>query len=247
MKYLKCILLFIALTNLSFAQDAKEIVKKSQDKSMGKTSQGINTMTLVRPDWTRDVSMKVWSKGTDFYLILITAPAREKGQVFLKRYNEMWNWIPSISKMIKIPPSMMSQSWMGSDFTNDDLLKESSIVKDYTHKIIGKDKINEFDCYKIELIPKNNAAVVWGKIILWISQNEFYQLKAEYYDEFGDLINTMYGSEIEKFGNRNLPSKLVMVPADKEGNQTILKSSNIIFNKNIPESFFSQQNMKRVR
>ncbi|PID61271.1 MAG: outer membrane lipoprotein-sorting protein [Ignavibacteriae bacterium] len=214
---------------------------------MGKTSQGINTMTLVRPDWTRDVSMKVWSKGTDFYLILITAPAREKGQVFLKRYNEMWNWIPSISKMIKIPPSMMSQSWMGSDFTNDDLLKESSIVKDYTHKIIGKDKINEFDCYKIELIPKNNAAVVWGKIILWISQNEFYQLKAEYYDEFGDLINTMYGSEIEKFGNRNLPSKLVMVPADKEGNQTILKSSNIIFNKNIPESFFSQQNMKRVR
>ncbi len=214
---------------------------------MGKTSQGVNTMTLVRPDWTREVSMKVWSKGTDFYLILITAPAREKGQVFLKRYNEMWNWIPSINKMIKIPPSMMGQSWMGSDFTNDDLLKQSSIIDDYTHKIIGTEKINEFDCYKIELIPKEDAAVVWGKIIIWISKKEYYQLKIDYYDEFGDLMNTMYGSEIDNFGDRNLPSKLLMIPTDKEGHKTILKSSNIKFNKNIPNNFFSQQNMKRVR
>ena len=191
--------------------------------------------------------MKIWSKGIDYYMILITAPAREKGQVFLKRENEMWNWVPSINKIIKIPPSMMAQSWMGSDFTNDDLLKESSIVIDYDHKIIGNDTIEGFDCYKIELIPKPEAAIVWGKVILWISKENSYQLKAEYYDEIETLINTQYGTEIEKVGNRNLPTKLTMIPADKEGNQTILKLIDMEFDKNIPTSFFSQQNMKKVR
>ena len=191
--------------------------------------------------------MKIWSKGIDYYMILITAPAREKGQVFLKRENEMWNWVPSINKIIKIPPSMMAQSWMGSDFTNDDLLKESSIVIDYDHKIIGNDTIEGFDCYKIELIPKPEAAIVWGKVILWISKENSYQLKAEYYDEIETLINTQYGTEIEKVGNRNLPTKLTMIPADKEGNQTILKLIDMEFDKIIPTSFFSQQNMKKVR
>jgi outer membrane lipoprotein-sorting protein len=204
-------------------------------------------MKLVRPNWEREVSMKVWSKGLDYYMILITSPARENGQVFMKRNNEMWNWIPSINKMIKIPPSMMAQSWMGSDFTNDDLLKESSIVVDYEHKIIGSESIDGYDCYKLELIPKPEAAIVWGKVILWISKDKYYQLKAEYYDEIDELINTMHGSEIKKVGDRTLPTKLIMIPADKEGNQTILKLEKMEFDKNIPESFFSQQQMKRIR
>ena len=214
---------------------------------MGKTSQGLNKMIVVRPDWKREVEMKMWSKGNDYYLILITAPAREKGQVFLKRKNEMWNWIPSINRMIKIPPSMMSQSWMGSDFTNDDLLKEASIVKDYTHEIIGTEKINGYECYKIKLLPKPDAAVVWGKIIAWIAKGKYYQLKTEFYDETGELINTQIGSDIKNIGNRTLPSKLEMIPADKEGYKTILIMRNIIFNKNIPDNFFSLQNMKRIR
>lgn len=244
-KNIICFLLFT--TSLLYTQDAKEIVKKANDLALGKTSQGVNKMILVRPDWTREVSMKIWSKGIDYYMILITAPAREKGQVFLKRKNEMWNWVPSINKIIKIPPSMMAQSWMGSDFTNDDLLKESSIVVDYNQTVIGSDSIEGYDCYKIELIPKPEAAVVWGKVIIWIAKENYYQLKAEYYDEIETLINTQYGTEIEKVGNRNLPTKLTMIPADKEGNQTILKLINMKFDKNIPTSFFSQQNMKKVR
>jgi len=240
-------LLLILLPFLLVGQNAKEIVKKANDLALGKTSQGTNTMILVRPDWTREVSMKVWSKGIDYYMILITAPAREKGHVFMKRKNEMWNWVPSINKMIKIPPSMMAQSWMGSDFTNDDLLKESSIVVDYDHTIIGADSIEGYDCYKIELIPKPEAAIVWGKVILWIAKENFYQLKAEYYDEIGELINTQFGSEIKKVGNRNLPTKMSMIPADKVGNETILKLVDMEFDKDIPTSFFSQQNMKRIR
>ncbi len=245
---LKNLILLLMFTSLSiFGQNAKDIVQKANDLTSGKTSKGINTMTLVRPDWTREVSMKVWSRGIDYYMILITSPAREKGQVFMKRKNEMWNWVPSINKLIKIPPSMMAQSWMGSDFTNDDLLKESSIVVDYNHTIIGSDSINGYDCHKIELIPKPDAAIVWGKVILWIEKNNFYQLRAEYYDEIGELINTLFGSEIKKVGNRTLPAKLSMIPADKEGNETILKLVDMEYDKSIPISFFSQQNMKRIR
>ena len=247
MKTSKIIYLLLFTSSLFYSQDAREIVKKANDLALGKTSKGINTMTLVRPDWKREVSMKVWSKGIDYYMILITAPAREKGQVFLKRKNEMWNWVPSINKIIKIPPSMMAQSWMGSDFTNDDLLKESSIVVDYNHTITDSDSIEGYECYKIELIPKPEAAIVWGKEILWIAKVNFYQLKAEYYDEIETLINTQYGTEIEKVGNRNLPTKLSMIPADKEGHQTILKLVDMEFDKNIPTSFFSQQNMKKIR
>lgn len=247
MKKINFTIILLFTSSILFAQDAKTIVQKANDLAIGKTSQGTNTMTLVRPDWTRDVTMKIWSKGLDYYMILITAPAREKGQVFMKRHNEMWNWVPSINKMIKIPPSMMSQSWMGSDFNNDDLLKESSIVKDYTHTIIGSDTVGGFDCYKIELIPKPEAAVVWGKIITWISKKEYYQLKAEYYDESEELINKQIASEVEQLGDRKLPSKMVMMPVDKPGNQTILKMVEMVFDKDIPDNFFSQQNMKKVR
>lgn len=247
MKKINFTIILLFTSSILFAQDAKTIVQKANDLAIGKTSQGTNTMTLVRPDWTRDVTMKIWSKGLDYYMILITAPAREKGQVFMKRHNEMWNWVPSINKMIKIPPSMMSQSWMGSDFNNDDLLKESSIVKDYTHTIIGSDTVGGFDCYKIELIPKPEAAVVWGKIITWISKKEYYQLKAEYYDESEELINKQIASEVEQLGDRKLPAKMVMMPVDKPGNQTILKMVEMVFDKEIPDNFFSQQNMKKVR
>ena len=243
----KFFFLFFSLPILISAQNATEIVRKANNLIMGKTSQGINKMTVIRPDWKREVTMKIWSKGNDYYLILITAPAREKGQVFLKRKNEMWNWIPSINRMIKIPPSMMSQSWMGSDFTNDDLLKEASIVKDYTHKIIGSDTIDGYDCYKIKLLPKPEAAVVWGKIITWIAKGKYYQLKTEFYDETGELINTQIGKNIKRMSNRTLPSVMEMIPADKEGFKTVIELIDIKFNKNIPDRFFSLQNMKRIR
>jgi len=142
---------------------------------------------------------------------------------------------------------MMSQSWMGSDFTNDDLVKMNSIVDDYTHKVLGEENISELDCYKIELIPHENAAVVWGKVIMWIAKDEYFQMKAEYYDENMALVNTQTASQISQFNDRKIPTHMEMIPADKEGNKTILDMKNMIFNKDIPDSFFSQQNMKRVK
>jgi outer membrane lipoprotein-sorting protein len=234
---------------VSNAQDIniQEIVKQADEKFRGTSSQGELTMIIQRPSWSREVSMKNWTLGNDYSLIYITAPAKEKGQVFLKRHNEMWNWVPSIERMIKIPPSMMMQSWMGSDFTNDDLVRESSLVKDYSQRLIGEETIEGYDCYKAELIPHDDAPVVWGKILMWISKKDFYWLKAEYYDEDNNLVNTEILSDIKQMDDRKLPTHLEMIPADEEGNKTILIFKDMKFNINLKESFFSQQNMKRIR
>ena len=145
---LKRLILFLAFSLLIAGMSiraqvltAKEIVTKSDEKARGKTSQGESSMTIIRPTWSRSITMKSLEKGRKLSMIVITAPAKEKGQVFLKIKTEMWNWLPSIERMIKIPPSMMLQSWMGSDFTNDDLIKESSIIQDYTHKLLGKEVV----------------------------------------------------------------------------------------------------------
>ena len=241
------ILILAGPANL-FAQEltAKQIVEKADNLQRGETNFSIFSMTIVRPKWTRTIEMKNWSKGRDFAMTYITAPAKDKGQVFLKRNNEMWNWVPSISRMIKIPPSMMSQGWMGSDYTNDDILKESSIVVDYNQKIIGSEQLEGIDCYKIELIPKEDAAVVWGKVIKWISKKEYWQLKTEYYDEDNELMRTETASDVKQYSDRKLPSKLEIIPADKPGQRTVVVIRSAKFNIKLDDGFFSQQNMKRI-
>ncbi len=241
-------LLILAGSANLFAQKltAKQIVEKADNLQRGETNYSVFSMTIVRPKWTRTIEMKNWSKGRDYAMTYITAPAKDKGQVFLKRNNEMWNWVPSISRMIKIPPSMMSQGWMGSDYTNDDILKESSIVVDYNQKIIGSEPIDGIDCYKIELIPKEDAAVVWGKVIKWISKKEFWQLKTEYFDEDNELMRTELASDVKQYSDRKLPSKLEIIPADKPGHSTVVTVRSAKFNIKLDDRFFSQQNMKRV-
>lgn len=248
MKKIKLMVCLLFISVLAFSQDAKEIVRKADAKMKGEQSSiSEMTMKIVRPTWERSVSFKSWSKGTDYSLVLITAPAKENGQSFLKYKREMWSWNPSINRMIKLPPSMLSQGWMGSDFTNDDLLNESSIVVDYTHKLLGKEIISGKNCFKIELIPKENAPVVWGKIILWISEEEYLQLKTEYYDEDAYLVKTETGSNVRTMSGRVIPTRFELVPAEKAGNKTILTLDKIEFNSPISESFFTQQNMKKVR
>ena len=244
-KILSAILFLTAIA--ANAQDVKEIVKKADDQFRGKASEGTMTMIIERPTWSRTVSMKSWSMGNEYSLIYITAPAKEKGQVFLKRESEMWNWVPNIERMIKIPPSMMMQSWMGSDFTNDDLVRESSLVIDYTHKLVGEETIDGLNCYKVELIPLPDAPVVWGKVLMWISKDEYYWLRSEFYDEDDILVNTEILSEIKKMDDRTMPTRLEMIPADEEGHKTTMIYDKIDFDVKIDESFFSQQNMKRIR
>jgi outer membrane lipoprotein-sorting protein len=142
---------------------------------------------------------------------------------------------------------MMLQSWMGSDFTNDDLVKQSSIIVDYTHKLLGKEKVRDMECYKIEMIPLPDAAVVWGKVIMWITVSGYDQWMAEYYDEDNKLVNVSNSYDIRKMGDREIPSRIEMVPKNKKGQKTIMQIDEMKFNVKLDESFFSQQNMKKIR
>ena len=241
------VMVLFGLTSAS-GQDAKEIVKKADEKWNGeKSSQGTMTMTIVRPTWERTIQFKIWTLERDYSMTLITAPAKEKGQAFLKRETEMWNWMPSISRMIKLPPAMMSNGWMGSDYTNDDILKESSIVVDFTHKIIGSETIDGWECWKIEMYPNEDAAVVWGKITKWISKDEYLMMKSEYYDEDEYIVKTEFGTDVKIMDGRKITSRIEIIPADKDNQKTIVVIDDIKFNVPLNDSFFSQQNMKRVR
>jgi len=240
----------IFILSSSVAQEsltATEIIQKADEKVRGETNTSVMDMEIIRPTWSRHVAMKSWGKGTDFSMTYITSPAKDKGQVFMKRKTEMWNWMPVIGRMIKIPASMMSQGWMGSDYTNDDILKESSIVIDYTHKLVGEETIDGFEAYKIEMTPKEDAAVIWNKVYKWITKDEFIQIKSEYYDEYDDLVKSDFSFDFKKMDGRLIPTRIEIVPADESGKKTVLRILEIKFNIDLYDSFFSQQQMKRIR
>jgi hypothetical protein len=240
----------LSLTGISAqaqALSATEIVKKADENRRGDNLYSEIKMTIIRPAWTREVGLKSWSKGDDYSLTLITSPAKEKGQAFLKRQKDLWNWQPSIGRMIKMSSSVMGQSWMGSDFTNDDLMRESSIVNDYTHRLEKTEKIREFDCYRVILIPKEEAAVVWGKVVMWISTTGFIEIKTEFYDEDNVLVSTFDGYDVKLFGKRRLASRMEVIPADKPNQKTVMTAVKYDFEAAVDERFFSQQNMKTAK
>ncbi|EKC5522834.1 TPA: outer membrane lipoprotein-sorting protein [Vibrio parahaemolyticus] len=240
-------LLFLLFTSLSYAESAFDIVQKSDQAMRGKSSYSEATMEIVRPDWTRSMTMKSWTKGTELSLVLVTAPAKDKGSASLKRHREMWNWVPSIERIIKIAPSMLSQSWMGSDFTNDDLINQSSIVVDYQHALVGNDSFEGDKVWVIEATAKPDAPVVWNKVTLWISQSTYLQRKVEFYDEFDERVNVLTTYDVKELGGRKIATRMEMKPVDKPGNKTIFTTHQAQFDFDINDDFFSLQQMKSLR
>ncbi len=151
-----------------------------------------------------------------------------------------------MGRVIKIAPSMMLQPWMGSDFTNDDLVRESSIVHDYTHEIMGQEELDGQSCWKMRLTPLPDAAVVWGSVLVWVKQDEPIELRVEFCDEDGALVNVQTLSEVRELGGRRIPTVLTMTPVDKPGQSTVLTFEAASFDQPIEDSFFSEQQMKRI-
>ncbi|MBU6324323.1 MAG: outer membrane lipoprotein-sorting protein [Bacteroidetes bacterium] len=248
--WLPGLLFSFANTPQTKAQDdpkAREIIHKAEEKLRGNTSEAVVSIRIVRPKWSREMKAKTWSKGKKHALILITSPAKEQGIVYLRREKEVWNWVPSIERVVKLPPSMMSQSWMGTDFTNDDLVKEASAEDDYTHRLLGQDSLSGMPCYRIEMKPIPGKAVVWGKVMVWVDMQWYVQLRAEFYDEENKLVNTMYASSLKMMGGRMLASVMEMIPADKPGNKTVLVYESIRFDHEIPDVFFAPEQIRNVR
>lgn len=229
------------------AQDPREIIRKAEDNMRGDASYTELTMTTERPRYTREISMKSWSLGDDYALILITAPARDKGTAFLKRGNEIWNYVPNIDRTVKMPPSMMAQSWMGSDFSNDDLVRGSSTVDDYTHTLLRSETVDGHECYVLELIPKPEAPIVFDKVIYWVSKEHYLPVKIENYDEFDELASTMNFKDFREMGGRLIPAVIEMIPASRSGQKTTLTTHKADYNIKLDQGFFSLQNLTNIR
>ena len=242
--FILSVLLFISGSLM--AQDARDIVQKADQKMRGTSMQAEVTISIIRPSWSREMQCKIWSKGNALSMILILNPAKDKGITFLKRKKEVWNWLPALERSIKLPPSMMNQSWMGTDFTNDDLVKESSIVEDYVHSIKGDTVIQNRNCYIIQMIPKPETAVVWSKVMVCIDKKDFMELHSRFYDEDGQLINTMNAGDVKLMDGRMIPTRFEMIPADKKGQRTEMIYKNIKYNRKIEDSFFTTEKMRTL-
>jgi len=189
--------------------------------------------------------MDSWWVGNDKALISIKSPKKEAGNKWLKIKNEMWSYLRNTETTIKIPPSMMMQSWNGSDFTNDDLVRESNLVKDYDQAIAGTDTVGGAVCWKIRLIPHAEAAVVWGRIDYWVRKADHLPARQEYYDEKGRLVRTMEFSDYTTMGGRKIPSRWIMTNNADAGHRTEFKILDVAFNVPINERIFSLRELER--
>jgi len=202
-------------------------------------------MIIKTTDFERTLKMESWWVGNEKALIVIQSPKREAGNKTLKIKNEIWNYLKNTETTIKIPPSMMLQSWNGSDFTNDDLVRESNLSKDYNQKLISEETIDSEKCWKIELDPKPDAPVVWGKLYYWIRQKDYIPSIVQYFDEKGKLIRYIVYSEVKKFGLRIMPSLWTMYNKTKVGNSTTIRILEMEMDINIPARIFSFQELER--
>lgn len=228
------------------AQDAQSLVKAGFDYWRGKSSTFLVDMKIHRPDWERVVTMKGWTQGEKDSLITIVAPAKDKGNGTLKKGREMWLFNPKVNRVMKLPPSMMAQSWMGSDFSNDDLAKTDSILHDYTHTITGTEIHEGKKVYIIQSMPKPGAPVVWGMQKLKIREDNIF-LSEEFYDEDLKPVKVMTGYDIRMLGGKLFPKKWKMETVDETDTYTELDYKELSFTKDLPDSIFTLSNLKKPR
>ena len=229
------------------AQTALEIIDRVDRLLRGDSSRGLVTMEITTEHWSRSLQMEVWSLGTEYSLVRLLSPAREAGTATLKAGQEVWNYLPRVDRTIKVPPSLMMGSWMGSHFTNDDLVKESRIIDDYDIAISFDGDRDGVAVWEFELTPKPEAPVVWGRIEEQIRKEGLMPTWARYYDEDGDLMRTMTFSGYRTMGGRLVPASMEMVPADKPEEATTLVYNELEFDVDLDESFFSLRRLRARR
>jgi outer membrane lipoprotein-sorting protein len=238
---MKLLTLLFSLCLQLLAITADEIIKKVEHNIQSDSGYSKITMVVTTARGERTMRMESWNRGNDKSFIKVLYPKQDRGITFLKINTTMWQYVPKIEKIIKIPSSMMMQSWMGSDFTNDDMAKESSIVKDYNAEISAEDETQ----YTLSLLPKEDAPVVWGKIVMKIEKEDFIPLQAVYFDEDGIEQRVLYYSEVKVFGTHHLPTRMTLIPSNKEKNKTVVIMDEVDFDIVIDDSRFSKSALKR--
>lgn len=231
--------------SIAVTTDATELVRKSDALMRRSQSYAKFTLKIKRPTWERTLTLEAWTRGTKEAFIRTLAPAKDRGSTFLKKGREAWQYIPSVDRVIKIPPSMMLQSWMGSDFTNDDVVRADSIVVDYTHKILDEPVENGMRYWLVEALPKPNAPVVWGKIILKIRQTDDVIDTVQYFDEETKLVKVYRTSDIVVVEGLHFPRTAEMQDQSKAGQTTSIHYDTITFSPQLSAQTFSERNLKR--
>lgn len=220
--------------------DPADLLRKVDELYRGDSSIATMRMEIVTPNWQRTLEMQAWSEGMEKTFIRILAPKKDRGVATLKLDEEMWNFFPKIDKVIKVPPSMMMSSWMGSDFTNDDLVKEASLADDYFVEL----ETSEAE-YQMTLVPREDTVTVWAKIIVVVDRESLLPVRQEYFNERGEKVRTMQFLQIKTYGDRQLPSQLEMVPHNKEGHKTVIHYEALELDTEIDDIVFTWRNLKK--
>tara|TARA_B100001105_G_scaffold126280_1_gene101162 strand:- start:82 stop:837 length:756 start_codon:yes stop_codon:yes gene_type:complete len=224
--------------------DPKIILNNVDDIYRSNASHGILTLAVTTSNWQRSLTLEQWSKGNNMHLIKVLKPKKEKDLATLRVDNNVWNYMPKVKRVVKIPSSMMSSSWMGSHFTNDDLVKQSRMVIDYDFSITYEGLRDGVDIVEISCIPKKNAAVVWGKVEVIVYRNDFIPLNIVYYDEDLKLSRTLKFSNIQVLGGKKIPLQMKMVPTDEPEESTAILWEKIEFDIVIKDDFFSLRKLQ---
>jgi outer membrane lipoprotein-sorting protein len=226
--------------------DAKQIVREAWDYWRGTSSYAEMTMTIHRPDWERSMSMRAWTQGQKKSLVRVTAPKKDKGNGTLMDDNNMWSYSPKVNRIIKVPSSMMSQSWMGSDFSNKDVSRADDIVEQYDHSIVSTKVVDGQTVYEIEAIPKEDAAVVWGKEVLTVRDDKIL-LAEDFYDQDGILVKSMTALEIGEMGGRVIAIRQRMQKTDTPDEWTEMQVLDTEYDVELADSLFTLSNLRNPR
>ena len=242
-------LLLLAISPLCVAEedlDARQIVRDAIDHWRGLTSYTVMTMVIHRPDWERTMTMEAWTKGDKKALVRVIEPKKDRGNGTLNDENSMWTFSPKINRVIKVPSSMMGQSWMGSDFSNKDIARADDIIDQYDHTVISTSVDEGITTYMIESIPHEEAAVVWGREVLSIRDDYVVQEHA-FYDQDGELVKTLKSLEIGEMGGRTIALRQRMVKTDEPDEWTEIAVSEVEYELELQDCVFTLSNLRNPR
>jgi outer membrane lipoprotein-sorting protein len=233
--------IFFLLSAVLFANEAEDIIRKVDHNMRGKNVYMKMHMSIKTKNHKRTMGMESWSEGKKKSFVKILSPSKDRGITFLSLNGQMWQYVPKIERVIKIPPSMMLQNWMGSDISNDDVVKQSSIVDDYNAKLLSK----KGNIATIQLTPKPNAAVVWGKIISKVNLSNYTEIEDVFYDEDGHKVRVFRYKNVKRFGKYYLPTVWTIKPLNKKYNSTTMVIDNAVFDGKISSQYFKKSALKR--
>lgn len=239
-------LLFLSMLSLGFANtapalDVQSLIRDIEQQYMGTSSRARTTMQVRTAHWERTLEMEAWSLTRDYFLVRILEPAKERDVATLKRDREVWNFLPKVDRVIKVPPSMMGGSWMGSHITNDDLVKANHIDEDYDLRILEETTTH----YVIECLPKAEAAVVWGKIVYRVRKQPRVPERVDYYDEEMVRVRETLFDDVQQIGERIVPLRVTVLPLEKPEEMTVLQYRELVYDLPLDETFFSLRNLKQ--